>query len=75
MKSMEGFERNVSCHNLMFLLFREAIMHMKEGEEEKTKTYNALIWTEKEIWSKDIAFLDNMQVVYLEWHVSLLHWV
>lgn len=37
---------------------------MKEGEEEKTKTYSALIWTEKVIWSKDIAFLDNMQVMY-----------
>ncbi|KAJ6667085.1 hypothetical protein lerEdw1_019089 [Lerista edwardsae] len=50
------------------LVTREAIGHMKEGEEEKTKTYSALIWTEKVIRSEDIAFLDNMQVMYLGWH-------
>ncbi|XP_066468029.1 tRNA pseudouridine synthase Pus10 [Tiliqua scincoides] len=48
------------------LVTREAIGHMKEGEEEKTKTYSALIWTEKEIWSNDIAFLDNMQELKLD---------
>lgn len=45
-----------------FLLFREAIGHMKEGEEEKTKTYSALIWTDKAIQKEDIALLDDMKV-------------
>ena len=44
---------------------------MKEGEEEKTKTYSALIWTEKAIQKEDIAFLDNMQVACLVWYLSL----
>ncbi|KAH0622879.1 hypothetical protein JD844_025699 [Phrynosoma platyrhinos] len=47
------------------LVTREAIGHMKEGEEEKTKTYSALIWTEKAIRSEDIAFLDNMKELKL----------
>lgn len=45
-----------------FLLFREAIGRMKEGEEEKTKTYSALIWTDKTIQKEHIAFLDNIKV-------------
>ena len=36
---------------------------MKEGEEEKTKTYSALIWTNKAIQRKDIEFLDDIKVV------------
>ena len=36
---------------------------MKEGEEEKTKTYSALIWTNKAIQRKDIEFLDDIKVL------------
>ncbi|KAM5249994.1 tRNA pseudouridine synthase Pus10 isoform 2-T5 [Hipposideros larvatus] len=43
------------------LVTREAIGHMKEGEEEKTKTYSALIWTNKAIQKKDIEFLDDIK--------------
>ncbi|KAB0395599.1 hypothetical protein E2I00_014594, partial [Balaenoptera physalus] len=43
------------------LVTREAIGHMKEGEEEKTKTYSALIWTNKAIQRKDIEFLDDIK--------------
>jgi hypothetical protein len=35
---------------------------MKEGEEEKTKTYSALIWTNRAIQKKDIGFLDDLKV-------------
>lgn len=35
---------------------------MKEGEEEKTKTYSALIWTDRAIQREDIAFLDDIKV-------------
>jgi len=35
---------------------------MKEGEEEKTKTYSALVWTDKAIQKEDIAFLDDIKV-------------
>ncbi|XP_052054258.1 tRNA pseudouridine synthase Pus10 isoform X2 [Apodemus sylvaticus] len=43
------------------LVTREAIGRMKEGEEEKTKTYSALIWTNNAIQRKDIGFLDDLK--------------
>ncbi|XP_036056420.1 tRNA pseudouridine synthase Pus10 isoform X1 [Onychomys torridus] len=43
------------------LVTREAIGYMKEGEEEKTKTYSALIWTNKVIQKKDIGFLNDLK--------------
>ncbi|NWR80206.1 PUS10 synthase, partial [Centropus unirufus] len=48
------------------LVTREAIGRMKEGEEEKTKTYSALIWTDKEIQKEDIAFLDSIKELKLD---------
>ncbi|XP_068135707.1 tRNA pseudouridine synthase Pus10 isoform X1 [Hyperolius riggenbachi] len=41
------------------IVTREAISHMKEGEEEKTKCYSALLWTEKAILKEDLEILDN----------------
>ncbi|XP_036604635.1 tRNA pseudouridine synthase Pus10 isoform X2 [Trichosurus vulpecula] len=43
------------------LVTREAIGHMKEGEEVKTKTYSALVWIDKAIQKKDIEFLDDLK--------------
>ncbi|XP_077622593.1 tRNA pseudouridine synthase Pus10 isoform X3 [Crocuta crocuta] len=43
------------------LVTREAIGRMKEGEEEKTKSYSALIWTNKAIQKKDIEFLNDIK--------------
>ncbi|XP_069860680.1 tRNA pseudouridine synthase Pus10 isoform X3 [Dipodomys merriami] len=43
------------------LVTREAIGHMKEGEEEKTKTYSALIWTNRPIQKKDTEFLNDIK--------------
>ncbi|XP_039914165.1 tRNA pseudouridine synthase Pus10 isoform X1 [Hirundo rustica] len=48
------------------LVTREAIGRMKEGEEEKTKTYSALIWTDKAIRREDIAFLDDIKELKLD---------
>ncbi|XP_042735347.1 tRNA pseudouridine synthase Pus10 isoform X1 [Lagopus leucura] len=48
------------------LVTREAIGRMKEGEEEKTKTYSALIWTDKTIQKEHIAFLDNIKELKLD---------
>lgn len=65
----EKFGANLVCilyiqtNFLLLFLFREAIGHMKEGEEEKTKTYSALIWTNKAIQRKDLGFLDDIKVV------------
>ncbi|KAM3842518.1 tRNA pseudouridine synthase Pus10 [Diretmus argenteus] len=42
------------------IVTREAMGHMKEGEEEKTKTYTALIWTQNAVREEDIAFLDQI---------------
>lgn len=41
---------------------REAMGRMKEGEEAKTKSYTALVWTQKAIQSQDIAFIDGIKV-------------
>ncbi|XP_048392181.1 putative tRNA pseudouridine synthase Pus10 isoform X2 [Stegostoma tigrinum] len=48
------------------MVTREAIVHMKEGEEEKTKSYSALIWTEKAITKNDIDFLQDLQDLKLD---------
>uniref|UniRef100_A0A8D2L3T1 tRNA pseudouridine synthase Pus10 n=1 Tax=Varanus komodoensis TaxID=61221 RepID=A0A8D2L3T1_VARKO len=48
------------------LVTREAIGHMKEGEEGKTKTYSALIWTEKVIRNEDLSPLDNMKELKID---------
>ncbi|XP_029992041.1 tRNA pseudouridine synthase Pus10 [Sphaeramia orbicularis] len=45
---------------------REAMSRMKEGEEEKTKSYTALIWTQKPICSEDITFIDGIKDLTLE---------
>uniref|UniRef100_A0A8C1H7Y4 tRNA pseudouridine(55) synthase n=1 Tax=Cyprinus carpio carpio TaxID=630221 RepID=A0A8C1H7Y4_CYPCA len=45
------------------IVTREAMSRMKEGEEEKTKTYSALIWTQKAIDSTDLEFLGNIMVL------------
>lgn len=41
---------------------RDAMGHMKEGEEDKTKSYTALIWTQKAIDKDDITFLEETKV-------------
>ncbi|XP_067421302.1 tRNA pseudouridine synthase Pus10 [Emydura macquarii macquarii] len=48
------------------LVTREAIGHMKEGEEEKTKTYSAFIWIDKAIQKEDIALLDDMKELKID---------
>ncbi|NXK45489.1 PUS10 synthase, partial [Chauna torquata] len=48
------------------LVTRSAIGRMKEGEEEKTKTYSALIWTDEAIQKEDIAFLDDIKELKLD---------
>uniref|UniRef100_A0A8D2Q295 tRNA pseudouridine synthase Pus10 n=1 Tax=Zosterops lateralis melanops TaxID=1220523 RepID=A0A8D2Q295_ZOSLA len=48
------------------LVTRSAIGRMKEGEEEKTKTYSALIWTDKAIQREDITFLDDIKELKLD---------
>lgn len=42
---------------------REAMSRMKVGEEEKTKSYTALVWTQKPIQKEDLAFLDDIKVL------------
>uniref|UniRef100_A0A8B9K186 tRNA pseudouridine(55) synthase n=1 Tax=Astyanax mexicanus TaxID=7994 RepID=A0A8B9K186_ASTMX len=43
------------------IVTREAMGRMKEGEEEKTKTYSALIWTKKPITHTDLDFIKNIK--------------
>ncbi|KAM6939599.1 tRNA pseudouridine synthase Pus10 [Xenentodon cancila] len=45
---------------------REAMSRMKEGEEEKTKTYTALVWTQRPIQSEDITFIDDIKDLTLD---------
>uniref|UniRef100_A0A4W3GMD1 tRNA pseudouridine(55) synthase n=1 Tax=Callorhinchus milii TaxID=7868 RepID=A0A4W3GMD1_CALMI len=48
------------------IVTREAVGHMKEGEEEKTKCYSALIWTQRAIERSDINFLQDMMELKLD---------
>ncbi|KAM9315070.1 tRNA pseudouridine synthase Pus10 isoform 1-T3 [Pholidichthys leucotaenia] len=48
------------------IVTREAMNRMKEGEEEKTKTYTALVWTQKSIHEEDIAFIDDIKDLTLD---------
>lgn len=41
---------------------RDAMSRMKEGEEEKTKSYQALVWTQKSIREDDVAFINRIKV-------------
>ncbi|KAK7834523.1 hypothetical protein U0070_017709 [Myodes glareolus] len=43
------------------LVTREAVGYMKEGEEGRSKTYSALIWTNKAIQKNDIGFLNDLK--------------
>ncbi|KAI4796775.1 hypothetical protein KUCAC02_026771 [Chaenocephalus aceratus] len=48
------------------IVSREAMGKMKEGEEDKTKSYTALIWTLKPIQSEDIAFINDIKDLTLD---------
>ncbi|XP_010728595.2 tRNA pseudouridine synthase Pus10 [Larimichthys crocea] len=48
------------------IVTREAMGRMKEGEEEKTKSYTALIWTQKPIQREDISFIDDIKDLTLD---------
>uniref|UniRef100_A0A3B5A198 tRNA pseudouridine synthase Pus10 n=1 Tax=Stegastes partitus TaxID=144197 RepID=A0A3B5A198_9TELE len=48
------------------IVTREAMSRMKEGEEEKTKTYTALVWTQKPIQREDIGFIDDIKDLTLD---------
>ncbi|KAJ8002130.1 hypothetical protein DPEC_G00176630 [Dallia pectoralis] len=47
------------------IVSRDAMGHMKEGEEDKTKSYSALIWTQKAINKDDISFLEETKELKL----------
>lgn len=48
------------------IVTRECMCHMKEGEEEKTKSYTALVWTQKAIEKDDLVFLDDIKELTLD---------
>ncbi|GAA6229050.1 putative tRNA pseudouridine synthase Pus10 [Lates japonicus] len=48
------------------IVTREAMSRMKEGEEEKTKSYTALVWTQKPIQREDITFIDDIKELTLD---------
>uniref|UniRef100_H3CCH7 tRNA pseudouridine synthase Pus10 n=1 Tax=Tetraodon nigroviridis TaxID=99883 RepID=H3CCH7_TETNG len=43
------------------MVTREATSRMKEGEEEKTKSYTALVWTHKALQREDLSFIDDIK--------------
>ncbi|XP_030636619.1 tRNA pseudouridine synthase Pus10 [Chanos chanos] len=48
------------------IVTREAMSRMKEGEEEKTKSYSALIWTQRSIEKKDLEFIENIKELTID---------
>lgn len=48
------------------IVTREATSRMKEGEEEKTKSYSALIWTQKPITPADLDFFEKIKELKID---------
>uniref|UniRef100_A0AAR2M2S5 tRNA pseudouridine(55) synthase n=1 Tax=Pygocentrus nattereri TaxID=42514 RepID=A0AAR2M2S5_PYGNA len=48
------------------IVTRDAMGRMKEGEEEKTKSYSALIWTKKAITNSDLDFIANIKELKID---------
>ncbi|XP_062244297.1 putative tRNA pseudouridine synthase Pus10 [Platichthys flesus] len=48
------------------IVSRDAMSRMKEGEEDKTKSYTALVWTRKPIQSDDIIFIGDIKELTLD---------
>ncbi|KAM4750381.1 tRNA pseudouridine synthase Pus10 [Anableps anableps] len=48
------------------IVTRDAMSRMKEGEEEKTKSYTALVWTQKAIEKEDIVFINDIKDLTLD---------
>ncbi|XP_035390932.1 putative tRNA pseudouridine synthase Pus10 isoform X2 [Electrophorus electricus] len=48
------------------IVTREAMGRMKEGEEEKTKSYSALIWTKKAITKADLDVIGNIKELKID---------
>nr|XP_019961652.1 PREDICTED: putative tRNA pseudouridine synthase Pus10 [Paralichthys olivaceus] len=48
------------------IVSRDAMSRMKEGEEEKTKSYTALVWTRKPIQRDDIIFIGEIKELTLD---------
>ncbi|XP_062303940.1 putative tRNA pseudouridine synthase Pus10 [Osmerus eperlanus] len=59
-ETINGSSDKIRVRDLQ-IVTREAMGHMKEGEEDKTKSYTALIWTRKAIEKEDITFIDNIK--------------
>uniref|UniRef100_F6PZI5 tRNA pseudouridine synthase Pus10 n=1 Tax=Xenopus tropicalis TaxID=8364 RepID=F6PZI5_XENTR len=56
-----NLNKSITADWICVLFTREAVAHMKEGEEEKTKCYCALIWLEKKIQNEDLQQLNGLQ--------------
>ncbi|XP_047189683.1 putative tRNA pseudouridine synthase Pus10 isoform X1 [Scophthalmus maximus] len=48
------------------IVTRDAMSRMKEGEEEKTKSYTALVWTRRPIQREDISFIGDIKELTLD---------
>ncbi|XP_056136959.1 putative tRNA pseudouridine synthase Pus10 [Lampris incognitus] len=48
------------------IVTREDMGRLKEGEEEKTKQYTALVWTQKAIAKEDITFIDDIKELTID---------
>ncbi|XP_068607292.1 tRNA pseudouridine synthase Pus10 [Brachionichthys hirsutus] len=48
------------------IVTREATSRMKEGEEEKTKSYTALVWTQRPIQREDLTFIQDIKDLTLD---------
>lgn len=46
----------------IFVLHREETSKLKEGEQEKTKDYTALVWVAKEVTPEMLETFDKIEV-------------
>ena len=52
------------------LFSRDDLNKLKDGEEIKTKSYSALIWSSAEQTAESLAFLTDIKVRYIDQNFS-----
>uniref|UniRef100_UPI00358FEB73 tRNA pseudouridine synthase Pus10 isoform X2 n=1 Tax=Myxine glutinosa TaxID=7769 RepID=UPI00358FEB73 len=65
MQLINGSSNKIAVRDLQ-VVTRDSLWLMKQGEEEKTKLYSALVWSERELHQKDLEMLNNIKELRLD---------
>uniref|UniRef100_A0A8C4N2S1 tRNA pseudouridine(55) synthase n=1 Tax=Eptatretus burgeri TaxID=7764 RepID=A0A8C4N2S1_EPTBU len=62
---INGASNKIGVRDLQ-VVTRDSLLFMKQGEEEKTKLYSALVWSERELQLKDVELLNSTKELQLD---------